>query len=332
MEYLLQVKNLKTHFPIHQGLFLKRVGTVFAVDGVSLHLEPHETLGLVGESGCGKSTLARTMIRLYRPTEGSIFFDGQDVTFQKSKGLEFLRREMQMVFQDPYGSLNPRHTVSAILLTPLSIHNVATRQKRREIVVELLEKVGLGSWALNRYPHEFSGGQRQRIAIARALTLRPKLIIADEPVSALDVSVQSQILNLLKDLQKEFGMAYLFVAHDLAVVRHMSKRIAVMYLGKIVEMGESSKLYKGPKHPYTQALMASNPVLGAGKTRERIVLKGDVPSSVSPPSGCRFHPRCPFAVQECKEKEPELKNIGTETLYQVACHLVENGERYPRLL
>lgn len=323
MEHLLRIQSLKTHFPIRKGLFLKKVGTVFAVDGVSLSLKPRETLGLVGESGCGKSTLARTIIRLYRPTEGSLFFDGQDVTFQKQKDLAFLRREMQMIFQDPYGSLNPRHTVSAILLAPLSIHKIATRQKRRDIVAELLEKVGLGPWALSRYPHEFSGGQRQRIAIARALTLRPKLVIADEPVSALDVSVQSQILNLLKDLQKEFGVAFLFVAHDLAVVKHMSKRVAVMYLGKIVEMGEASNLYKAPRHPYTQALMASNPVLGAGKTRKRIILKGDVPSPVSPPSGCRFHPRCPFAVQECKVEEPELKNIGTETeLYQVACHLV----------
>lgn len=332
MQNLLEITDLKKHFPIHSGLLLKQTATVYALDGVSLHLRPHETLGLVGESGCGKSTLGRTVIRIYEPTSGSIYFDGQEISQITGSGLKNLRRNMQMIFQDPYESLNPRTTIASIVEQPLVVHRIGTKAQRREKVASLLDRVGLGSWALNRYPHEFSGGQRQRIAIARALTLEPKLVIADEPVSALDVSIQSQILNLLSDLQHEYGMAYVFVAHDLAVIKHVSDRVAVMYLGKIVEMASRDELYAAPKHPYTQALMASNPKPGAPKKRKRIVLSGDVPSPVTPPSGCRFHPRCPFAEKECKTLEPELKNIGTqEKPYLAACHYVENKNNFPDL-
>lgn len=321
---LLEVKNLKKHFPIRTGLLMRHTGNVYAVDGVSFRLNGEETLGLVGESGCGKSTLGRTIMRIYDPTEGEIRFHGENIAGLKSGKLKNFRRNVQMVFQDPYSSLNPRMTIASILDQPLRIHKRGGSAKDRLKLIEgLMDRVGLGRFALHRYPHEFSGGQRQRIAIARALTLHPKLVIADEAVSALDVSVQSQILNLLKDLQKEFGMAYLFIAHDLAVVRHMAERVAVMYLGKIVEMGGRDELYRAPKHPYTQALMAAIPVPGVKRSGKRVLLKGDVPSPVNPPSGCHFHPRCPFAVARCSYEAPALKNVGTaDKPYEVACHLV----------
>lgn len=329
---MLKVENLKKYFPIHSGLFLRRTGTVHAVDGVSFDLKTHETLGLVGESGCGKSTLGRTIVRLNRPTSGNIFFDGADIGNMPIPKLKSIRRHIQMIFQDPFSSLNPRKTILSIVEQPLIVHNMGNSHQRRDRVAELLQRVGLEAWALGRYPHEFSGGQRQRIAIARALAVNPKFIVADEPVSALDVSVQAQILNLMQDLKKELGVAYLFVAHDLAVVKHMADRVAVMYLGKIVEMADRDALYAAPKHPYTQALMASRPDPEKGKARKRIVLTGDVPSPVNPPSGCHFHPRCPFATEECKRVVPELKNIGTaEKPYQVACHLVTESGQFPDL-
>lgn len=326
---LLKIESVKKHFPIKSGLLLRQTGTVYAVDGISLEVHAGETVGLVGESGCGKSTLGRTAIRIYEPTAGSIHFDGQDATKFTGAELMSFRRNVQMIFQDPYSSLNPRRTVSAIIEQPMIVHGIpaADREKR---VHELLDKIGLGKWAQNRYPHEFSGGQRQRIAIARAIALKPKLVIADEPVSALDVSVQSQILNLMCDLKDEMKMAYLFIAHDLAVVRHMSDRIAVMYLGNIIELATKEELFAGPKHPYTQALMASNPVPGQGRRRNRTILKGEVPSPINPPSGCRFHPRCAYAVDRCKTDRPQLKNIGSEiTPYQVACHLVTSKTHFP---
>ena len=323
MQNLLEVTNVKQHFPIHSGLLLRRTGTVHAVDGVSLTIKPGETVGLVGESGCGKSTLGRTVIKIYEPTSGAIRFKGEDTKHLKGAALHAFRRQVQMIFQDPYSSLNPRKTISSIIDLPMSIHNMGTEGERKDRIVNLLERVGLGRWALNRYPHEFSGGQRQRIAIARAIALQPDLVIADEPVSALDVSVQSQILNLMQDLQDEFKMAYLFIAHDLAVVKHVANRVAVMYLGMIAEMADRDDLFKEPKHPYTKALMASNPVPGAGRKRHRQTLKGDVPSPVNPPSGCRFHPRCPVAIDKCSSEVPPLLNVGTGTKpYMVACHLV----------
>ena len=330
MTDLLRIQNVKKHFPIRSGLLLRQTGNVYAVDGVSFTLKAGETLGLVGESGCGKSTLGRTVIRIYEPTSGRVEFHGKDITHMEGDGLFAFRRDVQMIFQDPYSSLNPRRTVYNIIEQPLRVHgwDESSRQLR---VHELLEKIGFGAWAANRYPHEFSGGQRQRIAIARAIALKPKLIIADEPVSALDVSVQSQILNLMADLRDEMGIAYLFIAHNLAVVRHMATRIAVMYLGKVVEMAPREELFKAPKHPYTQALMAANPIPGAGRRVKRFILKGDVPSPVRPPSGCRFHPRCPFATDLCKKEHPELKNLGTEASpYLVACHYSKSLMDAPR--
>ena len=327
---LLKVENVKKYFPIRSGLMLRHTGNVYAVDGVSFALKPGETLGLVGESGCGKSTLGRTLIKIYQPTDGRVEFDGQDVTRMGGSTLHDFRRNVQMIFQDPYSSLNPRRTIANIIEQPLKVHGVAADERRRR-VRELLDKIGLGAWAQNRYPHEFSGGQRQRIAIARAIALRPKLVIADEPVSALDVSVQSQILNLMADLRDEMGIAYLFIAHDLAVVQHMADRIAVMYLGSVVEQAVRDALFAAPKHPYTQALMAANPVPGQGKRRDRVILTGDVPSPVAPPPGCRFHPRCPFAVDQCRVERPVLRNIGTAAQpYEVACHLVKSMTDYPR--
>ena len=307
---LVRLRAVRKLFPITQGiLFQKRIGNVHAVDGVDLEVKKGETVGLVGETGCGKSTLARVVMRLYDATEGSIEFEGEDITHAKGGRLRELRREMQMIFQDPYASLNPRKTVGAIIGAPFRLHRTVPRGKIKGEVQQLMELVGLNPEHYNRFPHEFSGGQRQRIGVARALALRPKLIVCDEPVSALDVSIQAQVLNLLEDLQEEFNLTYLFIAHDLSVVKHVSDRVAVMYLGKIVEMASGDTLYRNPKHPYTGALLSAVPIpdpdLAAAK--KRIILEGDVPSPIDPPSGCRFHPRCPNAqFPKCSEEEPEL--------------------------
>jgi peptide/nickel transport system ATP-binding protein len=307
---LIRLRGLRKLFPITRGiLFQKRIGNVHAVDGVDLEVNKGETFGLVGETGCGKSTLARVVMRLYDASEGSIEFDGEDITAAKGGRLRELRREMQMIFQDPYASLNPRKTVGAIIGAPFRLHRTVPRGKIKDEVQQLMELVGLNPEHYNRFPHEFSGGQRQRIGVARALALRPKLILCDEPVSALDVSIQAQVLNLLEDLQEEFNLTYLFIAHDLSVVKHVSDRVAVMYLGKIVEMASGDTLYRNPKHPYTGALLSAVPIpdpdLAAAK--KRIILEGDVPSPIDPPSGCRFHPRCPNAqFPKCSEEDPEL--------------------------
>jgi len=322
-DVILEVKNLKKYFPIKRGIvFSKHVGDVKAVDGVSFYIRKGETLGLVGESGCGKSTVARTIIRLLDPTDGEIIFDGVDISKLQYSSLRRIRRDMQIIFQDPYSSLNPRMTVSEIIGEPLQVHKIVSSSKEREKrVQELLELVGLAPYHATRYPHEFSGGQRQRIGIARALALNPKFIVADEPTSALDVSIRSQIINLLQDLQKEFKLTYLFISHDLAVIRHICDRIAVMYLGKIVELSENEDLYTSPLHPYTQALLSAIPIPDPelAEKRKKIVLTGDVPSPVNPPSGCRFHPRCPSAMDICSKIEPELKEIKPN--HFVACHL-----------
>ncbi len=308
---LVRLRGIRKLFPITRGiLFQKRIGDVHAVDGVDLDIHKGETLGLVGETGCGKSTLARVVMRLYPATEGTIEFEGQDVTRLKGGELRELRREMQMIFQDPFASLNPRKTVGSIIGEPFRLHRIVPRGKVKGEVQQLMELVGLNPEHYNRYPHEFSGGQRQRIGVARSLALRPKLIVCDEPVSALDVSIQAQVLNLLEDLQEELGLTYLFIAHDLSVVKHVSDRVAVMYLGKIVEMASGGTLYRDPKHPYTGALLSAVPIpdpdLAAAK--KRIILEGDVPSPIDPPSGCRFHPRCPNAqFPKCKEEEPQLE-------------------------
>jgi oligopeptide/dipeptide ABC transporter ATP-binding protein len=309
-EPLVKLEGAKKWFKLTRGIiFQKTIGHVHAVDGVDLEIYPGETLGLVGETGCGKSTLARVVMRLYDLTEGKLFFDGQDITNVKGRELRHLRRNMQMIFQDPYASLNPRKTVGAIIGEPFYLHHIVPRNKIRSEVKQLMELVGLNPEHYNRYPHAFSGGQRQRIGFARALALRPRLIVADEPVSALDVSIQAQILNLLEDLQTEFKLTYLFIAHDLSVVKHVSDRVAVMYLGKIVEMAPGETLYKNPKHPYTGALMSAVPIADPdlAEAKKRIILEGDVPSPIDPPSGCRFHPRCPRAqFPKCKEDVPEL--------------------------
>jgi peptide/nickel transport system ATP-binding protein len=310
-EPLIRLAGVKKYFPITRGiLFQHKVGDVHAVDGVDLEVYPGETLGLVGETGCGKSTLARVVMRLFEPTEGQIFFEGRDITGLSGKGLRDLRGDMQMIFQDPYASLNPRKTVGSIIGDPFRLHGTVARGKVKAEVQQLMELVGLNPEHYNRYPHEFSGGQRQRIGVARALGLRPKLIVCDEPVSALDVSIQAQILNLLEDLQEEFKLTYLFIAHDLSVVKHVSDRVAVMYLGKIVEMAEGPTLYETPKHPYTGALLSAVPIADPNLARERkrIILEGDVPSPIDPPAGCRFHPRCPRAqFPTCREVEPQLE-------------------------
>lgn len=305
-DYLLEVENLKMYFPILGGILRHRVGWVYAVDGVSLKVRPGETLGLVGESGCGKTTVGRTIARLYKPTAGQVKFDGQDLSRLKQKELRAVRRELQMIFQDPFESLNARHTIHEILQEPFVIHNIGTPADRDQEIYQLLNRVGLDADVLTRFPHEFSGGQRQRIGIARAIALKPKMIICDEPVSALDVSIQSQILNLLLELQAEMKLTYLFIAHDLAVVKHISDRIAVMYLGKIVEYADADTLYQKPIHPYTVALLSAIPIPNPEIKKKKQILRGEVPSPITPPSGCVFHTRCPFVKDVCKNKIPEL--------------------------
>ncbi|MDP5052764.1 MAG: ATP-binding cassette domain-containing protein [Congregibacter sp.] len=320
MTPLIEVKDLCMHFPVKEGLFMRSHRANRAVDGVSLHINPGETLGLVGESGCGKSTLGRCLVRLYKPSAGSIHFAGQDITQLKPRALRPLRQNIQMIFQDPMESLNARHTVGEILEEPLIIQglgsNSAARKKR---VQELLNIVGLPARSVSRYPFEFSGGQRQRIGIARAIALNPQLIICDEPVSALDVSIQSQILNLLVDLQREFNLAYLFIAHDLAVVKHVSDRVAIMYLGRIVETAESETLYRNASHPYTQSLISAIPVPDPHRVHQRQILTGDVPSPIAPPAGCHFHPRCPVAEPRCSQTYPTMRAVGPG--HESACHL-----------
>lgn len=317
---LVQVKNLKKYFPISGGVFSRVIGHVKAIDDISFDIMKGETLGLVGESGCGKTTTGRAILRLMNATAGHVYFQGQDVFSLNKHDLRKMRREMQLVFQDPYASLNPRMNVGNIIGEPLEIHGIAKGAKKDKIVQELLETVGLSKWHMRRYPHEFSGGQRQRIGVARALALKPKLIVLDEPVSALDVSIQSQVINLLEDLQTEFDLTYLFIAHDLSVIKHISDRVGVMYLGKLVELTDSESLYREPKHPYTEALLSAIPIPDPRiqSKRERIVLEGDVPSPANPPSGCRFHTRCKYAQDICKREIPELVDVGNN--HFVACH------------
>lgn len=319
MTQLLDVRDLKTYFPIRKGLLRRTVGQVKAVDGVSFTIAPGETLGLVGESGCGKSTVGRSILRLLPPTAGEVMLNGSRIDNLPPAGLRSMRRELQVIFQDPYSSLSPRLKIGAIIAEPLRNFGLASRDEIRERVRDLIAKVGLRPDAIDRYPHQFSGGQRQRIGIARALALSPKLIVCDEPVSALDVSVQAQVVNLLKDLQAELGLSYLFIAHDMAVVEHVSHRIAVMYLGKVVEIGERRQILAEPLHPYTQALLSAVPVPNPKLQRRRIVLKGDVPSPANPPAGCRFHTRCPYTFDRCRVEEPQLQEVHPGR--SAACHL-----------
>ncbi|GIM95070.1 ABC transporter ATP-binding protein [Paractinoplanes toevensis] len=324
-ENLLEVSGLEKHFPITKGLLKRQVGAVRAVDGIDLQVKAGETLGLVGESGCGKSTAGRLFTRILEPTAGKIIFEGQDISHKSVSQMRPLRRDVQMIFQDPYSSLNPRHTVGSIISAPLQIQDMPTPQGTKKAVQELLELVGLNPEHYNRYPHEFSGGQRQRIGIARALALRPKMIVADEPVSALDVSIQAQVVNLLDDLQREFDLTFVFIAHDLSVVRHISNRVAVMYLGKVVEIAERDELYKNPRHPYTVALMSAVPVPDPARRdraqRERVLLTGDVPSPINPPSGCRFRTRCWKAQDICATEEPPLvTRLDDPASHLTACH------------
>jgi peptide/nickel transport system ATP-binding protein/oligopeptide transport system ATP-binding protein len=318
---LVEVKNLVKYFPVRGGLLQRVVAWVQAVDNVSFSIKEGETLGRVGESGCGKTTVGRTLLRLVPATGGSVIYDGQDVLKANGRELKALRRNMQIIFQDPFSSLDPRMPVGESIAEGLLVHGMGSRRERFEIVIQTLRKVGLEDYHARRYPHEFSGGQRQRIGIARALALRPKFIICDEPVSALDVSIQAQVLNILRELQGEFGLTYLFIAHNLSVVEHISDRVAVMYLGKIVELTDRDELYRNPLHPYTQALMSAIPIPDPTLKRERIVLKGDVPSPLRPPSGCRFHPRCPVALEHCAKEEPQFKEVSPG--HWVACWRVE---------
>lgn len=322
-DILLEVKNLKKYFPVRHGFFGGKVQHVKAVDDVTFHIKKGETFGLVGESGCGKSTTGRTLIRLYDVTDGEVIFDGAEIGKMKESELKPLRKKIQMIFQDPYASLNTRMTVGDIIGEPIDIHNIATGKERQDMIYDLLEKVGLSKDHANRYPHEFSGGQRQRIGIARALAVKPEFIICDEPISALDVSIQAQVVNMLDDLQKEMGLTYLFIAHDLSMVKHISDRIGVMYLGKLVEIAKSNELYERPTHPYTQALLSAIPIPDPEVTRakQREILEGDVPSPLNPPSGCRFRTRCKHAMPMCAEVEPKLQDIGGG--HMVACHLCD---------
>jgi oligopeptide transport system ATP-binding protein len=322
-EVVLRVENLKKYFPIRRGVFRSQVGEVKAVDDISFNVYKGETLGVVGESGCGKTTAGRTIIRLYEPTDGHVFFNGKDLANLSGRELRQMRQKMQMVFQDPYASLNPRMSVQAIVGEPLDVHGLAAGRNKKERVAELLNMAGLNPALMNRYPHEFSGGQRQRIGLARALALEPELIICDEPISALDVSIQAQVVNLLEDLQKELGLTYIFIAHDLSMVRHISRRVAVMYLGKIAELTDRETLYRNPLHPYTQALLSAIPVPDpeVEEKRQRIILEGDLPSPANPPKGCNFNTRCPLAVDICFQVDPEL--IEVEKDHWCACHLVE---------
>ena len=321
-EPLLQVNNLKMYFPVRSGIFLRQAGWVKAVDDVSFNIYPGETLGLVGESGCGKSTIGKSIVRLLKPTGGSILFNGQNIATLSQRKMRPLRPHIQMVFQDPAESLNQRQSIGQIVAEPFVIHRMGTPAERREWVRGLLDRVGLPDSAIDRFPFEFSGGQRQRIGIARALAVDPEFIVCDEPISALDVSIQAQVVNMLEDLQREFGLTYLFIAHDLSMVRHISDRIGVMYLGKLVEIGPSEEIYSHHLHPYTEALLSSVPVPDPEKARakEQIVLQGDIPSPIDPPSGCRFRTRCPRACEQCAQAEPELKPVGND--HFVACHLV----------
>jgi peptide/nickel transport system ATP-binding protein/oligopeptide transport system ATP-binding protein len=321
LKELVQVKNLVKYFPVRAGLLQRVMAYVQAVDDVSFTVRQGETLGMVGESGCGKTTIGRAMLRLIEPTSGSVSFDGQDVLKLRGASLKHIRRDMQIIFQDPYASLDPRMPIGESVMEGLNIHNIGTRQERFEMMLDTLKKVGLEDYHARRYPHEFSGGQRQRIGIARALALRPKFIVCDEPVSALDVSIQSQVLNILKDLQGEFGLTYLFIAHNLSVVEHISDRVAVMYLGKMVELTRREELFANPLHPYTRALMSAIPVPDPTLKRDRTILKGDVPSPLNPPKGCRFHPRCPVAKDICSQQEPVFKQANSD--HWVACWLYE---------
>jgi len=322
-EALLQVDHLVKYFPITQGIVLQRqIGSVHAVDDVSFEVRKGETLGLVGESGCGKSTTGRTILQLYRPTSGHVYFEGHDLVKIKSEELRKMRRKMQMIFQDPYASLNPRMTVGEIVGEPLIVHHLASPKQTTERVAELLKLVGLNPAYADRYPHEFSGGQRQRVGVARALSLQPELIVCDEPISALDVSIQAQVVNLLEDLQKQFNLTYLFIAHDLSMVRHISSRVAVMYLGIIVELAGRNELYANPLHPYTQSLLSAVPIPDpvAEEKRQRRILQGEIPSPINPPSGCRFRTRCPLAAEICSKVRPDFREVAPD--HFVACHMV----------